>query len=723
MKNFATFLFALLLFSSSLFGWTKGSFFQPDFILNPYNDEEIVFTASSNICRLDINSGNLDFASLSISNSGDIKDVIINGESKRIGYLFNGRIAIFNYMDFTEVANFTINYVGDSQDTKVSFSKDGNKVYTFKKSELRLSVYDIPSVTKSDEIIINANPTFYSAAFLNSDKAEFALLINDSLEIWSIPARSLDRKIPFDSNAELLQFRNSGDNITYKIDDNIYIVDSQTGAEIYSKTLPFDIYSYEFSANMQYMICREEYREQSVWDIVSDTLIFEGYASHSTGLNYIYINSNKTRAIGFIEEMMFCGRLLDMPLIEKVYYLFDMNEFRKISALGDGYLGDPINALINPTNKLILVSSNIGYEEPNYIHGLVDDNGKFLKFINVNRAAIAFSHDSKYIAFNDTSGLMLYNIESGIVEKTLKIQRSTLGKIFFSPQNGGLIVSITKDYIDVYDYNTLTLNYSKEIPPEEGYVYKLVCDLSGKISIFYQSGRYLEFDTETGDLAEIILNNLPEKREFRDMTNDGKYILWSVDKDSIVVYDIKRQNIKFSYKHNLGTNHAESISIGFLGIHEIVWLSYIDNPINKSNILHAYDFVEEQQYALDGEGTPRVSMDGTRYMTFSCPYSYFYNSIRLPVSVFEGTMSENLFTIFPNPATEYIEISSPFINPTVNRGIDESSDIKIFNTLGECVVTVETRHAVSLQRIDISHLPCGVYYLRIGSRTQMFVKI
>jgi hypothetical protein len=78
--------------------------------------------------------------------------------------------------------------------------------------------------------------------------------------------------------------------------------------------------------------------------------------------------------------------------------------------------------------------------------------------------------------------------------------------------------------------------------------------------------------------------------------------------------------------------------------------------------------------------------------------------------------------IHPNPATEYIEIAVD-INPTVNRRVDEGSEIKIFNTLGECVMTVETRHAVSLQRIDISHLPRGVYYLRIGSRTQMFVKM
>jgi hypothetical protein len=55
------------------------------------------------------------------------------------------------------------------------------------------------------------------------------------------------------------------------------------------------------------------------------------------------------------------------------------------------------------------------------------------------------------------------------------------------------------------------------------------------------------------------------------------------------------------------------------------------------------------------------------------------------------------------------------------------SDIKIFNTLGECVIELaDVQHLGDvghLQRIDISHLPTGVYYLRVGYRTQMFVKV
>ncbi|MBS3999049.1 MAG: T9SS type A sorting domain-containing protein [Desulfobulbaceae bacterium] len=53
--------------------------------------------------------------------------------------------------------------------------------------------------------------------------------------------------------------------------------------------------------------------------------------------------------------------------------------------------------------------------------------------------------------------------------------------------------------------------------------------------------------------------------------------------------------------------------------------------------------------------------------------------------------------------------------------------MKIFNTLGECVIEfADVQHLGDvghLQRIDVSNLSRGVYYVRIGNRTQMFVKV
>ncbi len=728
MKNICTFLVTFFVLSISLFGWTKGSFIRSDFISNPYNDEEIVFTGTNSqsyelsACKFDINTGNSVFKEISLPNSSTIRDVIINGNSKRIGYLLNGKIVIFNYNDFSEIINFSLNYSGDSQDMKVCFSKDGSFVYTLKKSELRLTIYDVSSGLKQNEILINANPAFYSGVFLNSEKDEFALMINDSLEIWSISSGSMDRKIPFDSNAKLVQFRNSGNNISYKVGKVIHIVNSLTGDEIFNKTLSFNIQSMEFSANMKYMVCRGEYFDQSVWDIDSDTLIFDGSVPHQSGfdVDFVYINSNKTKTIGFSRELMYCGRYLDEPYQENVYFLYDMSDYRKINSASDGYVGNPVHAIINPANDLMLVSALYGeYNKPVYNHGLVTGTGEFLKFIHVQRNALAFSHDSKYIAFNDTTRLLLYNIESDIIEKTLQTQRSTLGTVFFSPQNGGLIISITKDFIDVYDYNSLTLNFTKDLTAESGNGYGFVCDITGKITILYPSGRYFKFDAGTGDLTEEILNNLPLNRTFRDMTNDGRYILWSIGKDSINVYDAKLQYVKFTYKIELISGYAENLAIGFLGNHEIVWISYITNPIDKYNAFYAYDLVKNDGITLDGEGTPRVSIDGTKYMTFYCPFTYSYNSIRLPVSVNEELSSGNSPMVYPNPTHDFITIQ--FQTSEVLE-TSEVYKIHIFDMLGIKKMSVGTGLDLSTQRIDVSHLPAGMYFIKIGDKVEKFVK-
>jgi hypothetical protein len=63
------------------------------------------------------------------------------------------------------------------------------------------------------------------------------------------------------------------------------------------------------------------------------------------------------------------------------------------------------------------------------------------------------------------------------------------------------------------------------------------------------------------------------------------------------------------------------------------------------------------------------------------------------------------------------------LNPTHGGGIKGGgSEIKIYNDMGECVMTVGTGRDLSLQRIDISQLPAGVYFVIIGDKSAKFVK-
>jgi hypothetical protein len=67
-------------------------------------------------------------------------------------------------------------------------------------------------------------------------------------------------------------------------------------------------------------------------------------------------------------------------------------------------------------------------------------------------------------------------------------------------------------------------------------------------------------------------------------------------------------------------------------------------------------------------------------------------------------------------------------NPQTSEVLETSEvcEISILNTLGQCVLTTpapSTGSGSNNLRIDISHLLTGVYYLRVGNLTQMFVKM
>ena len=85
-----------------------------------------------------------------------------------------------------------------------------------------------------------------------------------------------------------------------------------------------------------------------------------------------------------------------------------------------------------------------------------------------------------------------------------------------------------------------------------------------------------------------------------------------------------------------------------------------------------------------------------------------------------GVADESEFIqITPNPAGEYITIS---LKPSEGFEPSEGSAINIYNTLGEKVWFVGTCRDL-FARIDISDLPKGIYFVKVGGETKKFVKM
>ncbi len=83
----------------------------------------------------------------------------------------------------------------------------------------------------------------------------------------------------------------------------------------------------------------------------------------------------------------------------------------------------------------------------------------------------------------------------------------------------------------------------------------------------------------------------------------------------------------------------------------------------------------------------------------------------------QETQISNEFSISPNPATDFIEIS------VGSRHALTNTDIRIFNVFGETVKNpTQTLPEGEGLRINVSGLPSGVYFVRINNTVNKFIK-
>jgi photosystem II stability/assembly factor-like uncharacterized protein len=77
-------------------------------------------------------------------------------------------------------------------------------------------------------------------------------------------------------------------------------------------------------------------------------------------------------------------------------------------------------------------------------------------------------------------------------------------------------------------------------------------------------------------------------------------------------------------------------------------------------------------------------------------------------------------SIYPNPSSDFITIQLS------NKGLQPFADgdkVQIYDVLGIEVMSVGIGLGLSQQRIDVSHLPAGVYFVKVGGMVDRFVKM
>jgi hypothetical protein len=138
---------------------------------------------------------------------------------------------------------------------------------------------------------------------------------------------------------------------------------------------------------------------------------------------------------------------------------------------------------------------------------------------------------------------------------------------------------------------------------------------------------------------------------------------------------------------------------------------FLDSAILCDNVLGTIfrvDMLKNSEAYLDNPGLSKFEI------------KLWVNKTKTSV---EDGISHSNFSISPNPASDYIELSGIGSGNTI--GNSEVSliapEICIYNLLGVCLYSISELN-ISQKRIDISSLPAGVYYVRYGSDAKLFVK-
>jgi hypothetical protein len=138
-----------------------------------------------------------------------------------------------------------------------------------------------------------------------------------------------------------------------------------------------------------------------------------------------------------------------------------------------------------------------------------------------------------------------------------------------------------------------------------------------------------------------------------------------------------------------------------------------DNPAyGKKNCLK----YEYERSHSDGDSHPNTAANLVAGPAFA----------QFIVDVIEGKVNsvkdETKLEISPNPAEDFITINLERWSPSSRWTPSGTDVINIYNTLGEIVLSVGTGRDLSA-RINISNLPKGMYFVKVGGETAKFVKM
>lgn len=86
----------------------------------------------------------------------------------------------------------------------------------------------------------------------------------------------------------------------------------------------------------------------------------------------------------------------------------------------------------------------------------------------------------------------------------------------------------------------------------------------------------------------------------------------------------------------------------------------------------------------------------------------------LPASIHE---SDNVIVLYPNPANDYLEL---VFNSYDKFPLAANNEIRVYNMLGQLIISKTTQSDSQTLRLDVSKLTTGMYFINVGTKYMRF---
>jgi len=375
--------------------------------------------------------------------------------------------------------------------------------------------------------------------------------------------------------------------------------------------------------------------------------------------------------------------------------------------------GDKV--FFNSTGNLLSVTDQSGYAI------LINTkNGNIIKTYNVYSgwSSQKFSKDGKVFAYSPNyGGIVFINTETF---DTLKISKIESYFFDFSKDGNSFITAyfnIDGFRLNKYDIKTDSLQTSFNNPfiPNyyDGWMTDFVVSPSSN-KVAFRAGAWFK-NQDVGTSYDYIFN-LDNNKVLGNIASTEAYIKYSA---SGIVAAIDSGKINF-YEDN------GKLIKTLPGWHRDFCFNDIDNEIitATSTELKMWDF---NTLKLKSTYNNPVFGDGPGLVTFNpannllivikggC-YAFDYSKI---VSVKDNNDVIPKLTISPNPSTDFLEISLP------SHALKDVA-IHVYNVFGEILLSSSHYSILTTQysaKLDVSSLPPGVYFFKVGEKLRKFVKM